>query len=113
MARPTSGRLAPVDPRLGLGDAGQPAAGVLVGYALARLALSGQTTAQRPRALPLILPPVVTGYLPPDRGWGGAATGAVPRSSGFRIRPVRRWTGAAVAAAIMAFPLMVVRSGWR
>ena len=56
--------------------------------------------------LPLILPPVVTGYLlllafgtrAPLGGWLAETLG---------IELAFRWTGAALAAAIMAFPLMV------
>lgn len=55
--------------------------------------------------LPLILPPVVTGYLLllgfGPRGPIGGALEAVGVSFAFR------WTGAALAAGIMAFPLMV------
>lgn len=51
--------------------------------------------------LPLVLPPVVTGYLLlllfGGNGWFGGLGGF------FAFR----WTGAALAAAIMAFPLMV------
>jgi molybdate transport system permease protein len=56
--------------------------------------------------LPLILPPVVTGYLLlillGRRGPVGAALEAM-----FGIVFAFRWTGAAVAAAVMGFPLMV------
>jgi molybdate transport system permease protein len=56
--------------------------------------------------LPLILPPVVTGYLllltfgrtAPVGGW---------LEDTFGIVFAFRWTGAALAAAVMAFPLMV------
>ncbi len=55
--------------------------------------------------LPLVLPPVVTGYLLllafGRDGWAGQALGAVGISVLFR------WTGAAIAAGIMALPLMV------
>jgi molybdate transport system permease protein len=56
--------------------------------------------------LPLILPPVVTGYLLlvllGRRGPIGAALEAL-----FGIVLAFRWTGAALAAAVMGFPLMV------
>ncbi len=56
--------------------------------------------------LPLILPPVVTGYLLlltfGRRGPAGAIL-----EQWFGIVLAFRWTGAALAAAIMAFPLMV------
>lgn len=56
--------------------------------------------------LPLVLPPVVTGYLLllafGRRGWLGAWL-----DQWFGIVLAFRWTGAALAAGIMAFPLMV------
>lgn len=56
--------------------------------------------------LPLILPPVVTGYLLllalGRRGWIGQWL-----DQSFGIVFAFRWTGAVVAAAVMAFPLMV------
>jgi molybdate transport system permease protein len=55
--------------------------------------------------LPLILPPVVTGYLLllsfGTRGPVGSALQEIGIVLAFR------WTGAALAAAVMAFPLMV------
>jgi len=55
--------------------------------------------------LPLILPPVVTGYLLlltfGTKGWLGSHLADIGIVFAFR------WTGAALAAAIMAFPLMV------
>lgn len=56
--------------------------------------------------LPLILPPVVTGYvLLLGFGRRGPIGGFL--ESAFGIVLAFRWTGAALAAAIMAFPLMV------
>ncbi|MFK7761739.1 MAG: molybdate ABC transporter permease subunit [Roseobacter sp.] len=55
--------------------------------------------------LPLILPPVVTGYLLLITFSVQAPLGQV--LSHFGIVFAFRWTGAALAAAIMAFPLMV------
>ena len=56
--------------------------------------------------LPLILPPVVTGYLLlltfGRKGWVGQTL-----DQWFGIVFAFRWTGAALAAAVMAFPLMV------
>ncbi|MFT4149505.1 MAG: molybdate ABC transporter permease subunit [Paracoccaceae bacterium] len=56
--------------------------------------------------LPLILPPVVTGYLLlltfGRKGWIGAWLDQT-----FGIVFAFRWTGAVIAAAVMAFPLMV------
>lgn len=56
--------------------------------------------------LPLVLPPVVTGWLL-LRTFGphGPAGAALERWFGLTL--VFRWTGAALAAGVMAFPLMV------
>ena len=80
--------------------------GVLTAYALARWRFPGRQVLNGLVHLPLILPPVVTGYLrlltfggrTPIGGW---------LSDTFGIELAFRWTGAALAAAIMAFPLMV------
>ncbi|WP_372836013.1 molybdate ABC transporter permease subunit [Puniceibacterium confluentis] len=56
--------------------------------------------------LPLILPPVVTGYLLLMTFGRRGPAGAV-LEQWFGIVLAFRWTGAALAAAIMAFPLMV------
>jgi molybdate transport system permease protein len=56
--------------------------------------------------LPLILPPVVTGYLLLlVFGRRGAVGGFLEETFGLVL--AFRWTGAVLAAAIMAFPLMV------
>ena len=56
--------------------------------------------------LPLVLPPVVTGYLLLIVFGGQGIIGAWLRDvTGFTF--AFRWTGAALAAGIMAFPLMV------
>jgi len=55
--------------------------------------------------LPLILPPVVTGYLLLMTFGTRGAVGAMLEEIGIVF--AFRWTGAALAAAIMAFPLMV------
>ena len=56
--------------------------------------------------LPLVLPPVVTGYLLLLTFGRRGPIGALPREH-FGIVFAFRWTGAALAAAIMGFPLMV------
>jgi molybdate transport system permease protein len=80
--------------------------GVLVAYALARWSFPGKQLLNGLVHLPLILPPVVTGYLllivMGRRGYVGQFL-----DQWFGIVLSFRWTGAAVAAAIMAFPLMV------
>jgi molybdate transport system permease protein len=76
-----------------------------VAYALARGRFPGRALLDALTHLPLVLPPVATGYallvlLGPHGplGWPLASLGVV-----FAFR----WTGAALAAGIMAFPLMV------
>ena len=60
--------------------------------------------------LPLVLPPVVTGYLLlVVFGTQGPVGGFLLESFGLTL--AFRWTGAALAAAVMAFPLMV-RALW-
>jgi molybdate transport system permease protein len=57
-------------------------------------------------SLPLVLPPVVTGYaLLILLGRHGAIGGFLDRDLGIVL--AFRWTGAAVAAAVMGFPFMV------
>jgi molybdate transport system permease protein len=79
--------------------------GLLTAYALARWRFPGRQLLNGLVHLPLILPPVVTGYLLlvtfGSRGPLGAALQEIGITLAFR------WTGAALAAAIMAFPLMV------
>jgi molybdate transport system permease protein len=80
--------------------------GILTAYALARWEFRGKQLLNGLVHLPLILPPVVTGYLLlmtfGRRGFVGQYL-----DQWFGIVLAFRWTGAALAAAIMAFPLMV------
>jgi len=79
--------------------------GVLVAYALARWSFPGKQLLNGIVHLPLILPPVVTGYvLLLTLGPQGTVGGILAE---WGIVLAFRWTGAAVAAAVMAFPLMV------
>ncbi len=80
--------------------------GVLTAYALARWAFPGKTLLNGLVHLPLILPPVVTGYLLLIALGRRGPVGQV-LEAWFGIVLAFRWTGAAVAAAVMAFPLMV------
>ncbi len=79
--------------------------GIAVAYALARWRFPGKTLVNGLVHLPLVLPPVVTGYLLlvafGRRGIFGQALADVG------IVLVFRWTGAALACAVMGFPLMV------
>ena len=80
--------------------------GLLTAYALARWTFPGKQIVNGLVHLPLILPPVVTGYLLllafGRQGWIGQYL-----DQWFGIVLAFRWTGAALAAAVMAFPLMV------
>jgi molybdate transport system permease protein len=77
-----------------------------LGYLLARWQGRGKWLVELAVNLPLVLPPVVTGYLlltlfAPV----GPVGGALERWFGLRI--VLTWIGAAIAAAVVSFPLMV------
>jgi len=77
-----------------------------VAYVLARFEFPGKTLLDAIVHLPLVLPPVVVGFallvLFGRHGPIGAWL-----ESWFGIVFAFRWTGAALAAAIMGFPLMV------
>lgn len=79
--------------------------GILAAYALARWRFPGKMLLNGIIHLPLVLPPVVTGYvlllLFGRRGVFGAALADLGIVLSFR------WTGAALACAVMGFPLMV------
>ena len=80
--------------------------GILVGFLLARGRFFGKSALDALVHLPLVLPPVVTGCLLllafGRKGWVGA-----PLDACCGIVFSFRWTGAALAAAVMGFPLMV------
>lgn len=80
--------------------------GLLTSYALARWRFTGRQVLNSLVHLPLILPPVVTGYLLlVTFGRKGSIGAALEQLFGVTL--AFRWTGAALAAAVMAFPLMV------
>ncbi|PUB16281.1 molybdate ABC transporter permease subunit [Yoonia sediminilitoris] len=79
---------------------------IAVAYLLARKSFPGRQLLNGLVHLPLVLPPVVTGYLLLVLFGRQGALGAVLYDI-FGITLAFRWTGAALAAAIMAFPLMV------
>ncbi len=79
--------------------------GIFVAYALARWRFPGRELVNGLVHLPLILPPVVTGYLLLLTFGTRAPVGAFLQEIGITF--AFRWTGAALAAGIMAFPLMV------
>ena len=80
--------------------------GLLVAYALARWTFWGKQLLNGLVHLPLILPPVVTGYLLLVTFGRKGAVGLY-LDEWFGIVVAFRWTGAALAAGVMAFPLMV------
>ena len=80
--------------------------GILAAYALARWRFPGKTLLNGVVHLPLILPPVVTGYLL-LLTFGRNGTIGAALHDWFGITLAFRWTGAVLAAAVMAFPLMV------
>src|SRR5689334_12748813 len=79
---------------------------ILVAHGLARLSFPGKTLVDAVIHLPLVLPPVVVGFVllvlfgkhGPIGHW---------LDDWFGIVFAFRWTGAALASAIMGFPLMV------
>lgn len=80
--------------------------GILVAFFFARYDFYGKELLEGILHLPMVLPPVVTGYalllLLGRNGPLGSWLYDV-----FGITLAFRWTGAAVAAAVMSFPLMV------
>ncbi|MEL6774610.1 MAG: molybdate ABC transporter permease subunit [Pseudomonadota bacterium] len=79
---------------------------VAAAYALARGRFAGRVLLDGLVHLPLILPPVVTGYLLLLAfGRQGPIGGFLEDTFGLVL--AFRWTGAALAGAVMGFPLMV------
>jgi molybdate transport system permease protein len=79
--------------------------GILVAWLLARGRFYGKALLSGVVASPLILPPVVTGYLLLMAFGRKGLLGGALESIGIVLS--FRWTGAAVAAAVMGFPLLV------
>jgi molybdate transport system permease protein len=80
--------------------------GIAVAYLLARGRFPGKAILNGIVFLPLILPPVVTGYLLLLSFGRRGPIGAFLEQH-FGIVFAFRWTGAALACAVMAFPLLV------
>ena len=76
-----------------------------VAYLLARCNFFGKPILNAAVHLPLILPPVVTGYVLLLVFGAQAPVGQALAALGLGF--AFHWTGAALAAAVMAFPLMV------
>ena len=80
--------------------------GLALGWLLARRTFPGKWAVETLLNLPLVLPPVVTGYLLLSllgrRGWVGAWLDET-----FGIRIAFTWAAVVLAGAVMGFPLMV------
>jgi molybdate transport system permease protein len=80
--------------------------GVAVGFLLARKRFAGREWLDAILTLPMVLPPTVLGYyllvVIGQRGWLGAWLNAT-----FGIRLIFTWQGAVIAAALVAFPLVL------
>src|SRR5579864_7249195 len=80
--------------------------GIAVAYLLARCKFPGKSLVDGIVLLPLILPPVVTGYLLLlTFGRRGLVGSFLAEQLGIVFS--FRWTGAALACGVMGFPLMV------
>lgn len=80
--------------------------GIAVGWLLARRRFPGKLLVETLVNLPLVLPPVVTGYLLLLAfGRHGILGGPLERWFGLRL--IFDWKGAALAAAVVSFPLLV------
>jgi len=80
--------------------------GVAIAYVLARKAFWGKALLDGVVHLPLVLPPVVTGYLLLISFGRRGPIGAF-LADYFGVVFSFRWTGAALACGVMAFPLLV------
>jgi molybdate transport system permease protein len=80
--------------------------GITIATLLARKSFWGKSIIDAAVHLPLVLPPVVTGYLLLISFGRKAPIGAF-LADHFGIVFSFRWTGAALACGVMAFPLMV------
>jgi molybdate transport system permease protein len=80
--------------------------GIAIGWVLARKEFWGKTLLDGIVYLPLVLPPVVTGYLLLISFGRHGPIGAF-LADNFGIVFSFRWTGAALSCGVMGFPLMV------
>ena len=79
---------------------------IALAYVLARYRFPGKLVLDAAIHLPLVLPPVVVGYFLLLAFGRRGPIGAWLEST-FDVIVAFRWTGAALAAAVMGFPLMV------
>ncbi len=84
--------------------AGLPLA-LATAYALSRVRFAGRIVLEALTTLPLVLPPVATGFALLLLCGRNGPIGGLLSSVGLSL--TFRWTGAALAAGVMAFPLMV------
>jgi len=75
-------------------------------WLLARVRFPGRVIVDAIVHLPLVVPPVVTGWLL-LLAFGPTGPIGAPLQAWFGVSVLFRWTGAAIAAGIMALPLMV------
>ena len=80
--------------------------GLLMAWVLARCDFFGKTLVNGLVHLPLVVPPVVVGYLLLLLFGRAGPLGALLHDL-FGVTVIFTWKGAAIAAAVMAFPLMV------
>ena len=80
--------------------------GIAIALLLARVRFWGKTLVEAIVYLPLVLPPVVTGYLLLITLGRHAPLGAF-LADHFGVVFAFRWTGAVISCGVMAFPLMV------
>ncbi len=80
--------------------------GLLMAWVLARCDFFGKTLVNGLVHLPLVVPPVVVGYLLLLLFGRAGPLGALLYDL-FGVTVIFTWKGAAIAAAVMAFPLMV------
>lgn len=80
--------------------------GIAVGYLFARRSFPGKSLVETAVYLPLVLPPVVTGYILLVLFGRNGPIGAFLEGA-FGVRIVFTWMAAALAAAVVGFPLMV------
>jgi molybdate transport system permease protein len=78
--------------------------GILLGWLMARREMRGKSVLETVAALPLILPPTAVGYLLLRLLARDGLLGE--RALGFDLGLLLTWKGAAVAAAVMALPLV-------
>ena len=79
--------------------------GVALAWLLSRRNFPGKSIVETAIFLPLVIPPVVTGYFLLKVFSQQSLVGGL--LAGFDIRVIFSWTGMALAAALMGFPLLV------